>query len=89
MSFKVNSKWHNHLKGNESNEMKALVHESRRVLERLEQLLDDKMNAAYKDMRKSSNFEDAAWTHKMADQLGYCRALDEIKALIKIKYQEQ
>ncbi len=89
-NFKIHNLWHTHTKDKtQKDEIKALVFEARLILERLDKVLDDKIEACYRDMRKTSNFEDASWTHKMADQLGYCRALDEIKTLIKIKHQEQ
>lgn len=87
---KINTKWHAHTTTqSETDEIKALVFEARQVLERLDVILEGKIGSAYKEMRKTSNFSDPAWTHKMADQLGYCRALDEIKTLITIKHTEE
>lgn len=40
-------------------------------------------------MKNLSNYEAAAWSEKMADQLGYQRALDEVSSIIKITNQEK
>jgi len=73
----------------EPEEMEALVKESWRVLERLESMIDRKQETSVSEMKKTSNFTDTQWTYKMANELGYQRALDEIKNIIRIKTDDR
>lgn len=93
MSYEVNRKWYSSFdkktQADEIQEMKNLVFEARKVLEKLEDILSSKKKASFDSMKNLSNYEAAAWSEKMADQLGYQRALDEVSSIIKITNQEK
>lgn len=86
MSSRLNSHWTSHLSSAEDKkEMESRVIEARFILERLDDVVKRKMEASIKEMRKTSNFSDASWTHEMANELGYQRALEELLTIIRIK----
>ena len=87
MKSKIVSTWTANVE--DKDEMEALVKESRRVLERLEEILSKKQQASIEEMKKTSNFSDTEWTHKMANELGYQRALDEVINLTRIKTDDR
>jgi len=66
----------------EKEEFVKYVHGSSGVLERLEDILDSKVNASRPTLK---DYELASWPYYEADRNGYNRALEEILELITLE----
>lgn len=77
--------WTSHLSEDEKEEFAAKVANAEDVLERAISLIERKISDNAASMRKDTNFASSAWTHQMADNLGYERALSELINLLKVK----
>lgn len=64
-------------------EMKAVFSGCRPFLERLEQVLQEDLDASLNEMSKKQNYSDPAWSESMADRLGEQRTLRMVLDLIK------
>lgn len=58
---------------------------AREVLKAVKTILEEDLQTSLKTMAKADNYELPAWSEKLADQLGYQRALREVVELISIK----
>lgn len=52
------------------------------IRKRISKILNDKVETSRKDLRNKDHYADGSWSHRMADQLGYERALYEIISLL-------
>lgn len=52
------------------------------IRKRIAKVLNDKIETARKDLRNKDHYADGSWTYRMADNLGYERALLEIISLL-------
>lgn len=53
------------------------------IRRRLQEVLRMKLDAAHKELRSKTNYEDASWAFKMADNVGYERAVHELISLLE------
>ena len=53
-------------------------------MERLQGICKEKIESSNKGMRKSTNLFDPSWTHYVAGELGYQRALEELIELTEV-----
>lgn len=79
----MNLEWYRGLNDEQSKELKQQIKESRLVLERLAELLQNKLDDNVKAARKNVSFEKPAWSEYQAYQLGAQEQLDNIIKLIK------
>jgi hypothetical protein len=73
--------WFNHLPKDQQEGFKRQVRSARDVLERLEQLLQEKKT----EVVLSTDYDNPSWAYKQADRNGYDRALTEVINLINMK----
>ncbi len=79
----VQTKWFNHLPPGEQQEtMKVSVISAQHVLERLADILLDKVTANAKST--TGDYNSPGWPYRQADKVGYERALVEVLDLTKI-----
>lgn len=78
--------WASHIKDEEEKEeFKKYVENSSTLLDRLTDIIKEKMKAAERQRVSEKNYQFPAWPYKMADYNGYIRALTEIKAITNRK----
>lgn len=70
------------LEGNERTETEANFKASALIRERLRYLLTQKIESRRSEMRSALSYEDASWSYKAADAVGYEKALFEVISLI-------
>lgn len=73
--------WFNHLPKDKQEGFKKQINSSRDVLERLQQILEDKQT----EVVLSTDYDNPSWAYKQADRNGYDRALTEVINLINMK----
>lgn len=84
---RISTQWTKHISGKEEKEnFKSRVVYSEDVLNVLNNLLKEKVDASAKSSEQETNYEKPSWAEYQADQLGYRRALREISHLLEIKY---
>lgn len=76
--------WFNHLPKDKQEGFKKQINSSRDVLERLQQILEDKKT----EVVLSTDYDNPSWAYKQADRNGYDRALTEVINLINMKETE-
>jgi hypothetical protein len=81
----LKSKWTAGLKEEEKEELTSLIKGSARVLERLNYLIDQKLQTNYKQMIQSDSYATSNWSEYQADRIGYIRAMEEIKGYLTLK----
>lgn len=69
----------------EEEEFKQRLRECSDVLDRLQEICKQKQESSTSQMRDKTKFSNSAWTHEMANQLGYQRALEELVQLLEIR----
>lgn len=67
-------------------EFEARLLECQDVLDRLKEICETKQNSSTREMRNKTKFSNSSWTHEMAGELGYQRALEELIELLEIKH---
>jgi hypothetical protein len=84
--MKISNTWIKNLKDKkEEQEFQAALLSSRRVLKRLEEIIEQDISACDKAMLDKNNYSKAAWPYKQADGIGEKRAYTKILNLIKIE----
>ncbi len=78
---KVASKWLSGIETPEEFEKKLL--EQKVLFQRLFKLVEEKEKANTDSSLKKANYDSGSWSHFIADSIGYARALEEIKFLLK------
>jgi archaellum component FlaC len=73
--------WINHLPKDQQEGFKKQINSSRDVLERLQQILEDKRT----EVVLSTDYDNPSWAYKQADRNGYDRALTEVINLVNMK----
>lgn len=73
--------WFNHLPKDQQEGFKKQVLSARDVLERLDQILQEKKT----EVVLSTDYDNPSWAYKQADRNGYDRALTEVINLINMK----
>ncbi len=56
---------------------------TKRVLTRLDELLTKKTSSAHKSQLNKDGYESPSWAYRQADLIGYERAMQEVRELIK------
>lgn len=88
--LKINTRWTSHLKEKkQKEEFKQNVVDAKRVLERLQNILEQDIEQSIIRCEKVDNYEMARWEMFQADQMGYRRALRDITQLISFKSHEE
>lgn len=64
-------------------ELRDLILASNRVLERLNELVEEKEYSIIQEMKSKTRFKDTSWSNNTASLLGELRFADYIKDLIK------
>ena len=64
-------------------EKEYLIH-NKRLLDKIADIMRDKLNSSVSDMRGKDTYKLPAWPQFQADQLGYQRALAEMLAVISL-----
>jgi len=73
--------WFNNLPKDKQEDFKKQVRSARDVLERLEQILQEKKT----EVVLSTDYDNPSWAFRQADRNGYDRALTEVINLINMK----
>lgn len=76
--------WTDHLPREDKPDFELEVKVSRKVLTRLNTILQHKMDNSLKALRSKPFFKNESYYHKLATELGYQRALEEIMELLKV-----
>ena len=76
--------WFSNLPKDKQEGFKKQINSSRDVLERLQQILEDKQT----EVVLSTDYDNPSWAYKQADRNGYDRALTEVINLINMKDTE-
>jgi hypothetical protein len=84
MTPKLSTLWLKDLERDEDKkELRELILASSRVLERLNEIVEEKEYSIVNEMRLKTNFKDTSWSHYTASLLGELRFANYIKDLIK------
>lgn len=75
--------WFKNMSPQEKQEFERDLLAASPVLEKLNQIVETKINDSVRVMRSKTNFKNANWTHEVADSFGYERALIELQSLLK------
>lgn len=76
-------RWTSNLDPSDKPEFEQKLSNSRFVLKRLRDLLEEDLTVSVRDMRNANNFELAAWAEKQAFELGYQKAIITTLQLLK------
>lgn len=77
----MKTNWFNNLPKDQQEGFKKQVRSARDVLERLEQILQEKKT----EVVLSTDYDNPSWAYRQADRNGYDRALTEVINLINMK----
>lgn len=81
--------WTSGLTGQAKTEVESNFKASALIRERLETLLRNKIETRRRESRTVATYEDASWSYKQADAIGYERALEEVISMISSKIVEK
>lgn len=83
----MKSQWLGSLKGEERENFRLQVQNSKIVLDKLHEIVYN----MYREKRdvSTSDYSNPSWSHLQAHQNGACEALSKVLELLKIEYTEQ
>jgi hypothetical protein len=74
--------WFSHLSKDEQADFKEFVKNSQKVLDRLSEILYNRVND--QEVVSTEDYDSPSWAYKQADRNGYLRALREIQTLLNV-----
>jgi hypothetical protein len=80
----MHSLWTSHLKQNEKEKFTQYVKNNTTLLNRLRDIVDEKIKSAERSQIDKENYDSAAWPYLQADLIGTIRALKSIRDIINV-----
>lgn len=80
------TQWFSHLHPSEQEAFKSQVRNSTNVLDRLLQIVYNKIQS--ESSSSVIDYDSPSWAYRQADKAGYLRALNELKEIINVSDQE-
>lgn len=78
--------WTGHIKDkDEAEDFKKYIRNSSPILDRLSEIIEEKMKAARKEAHDKEGYESPAWAFKQADLIGFERGLIEVQKLLSLE----
>ena len=69
-------------------ELESKLLEQKELFSRMNSIVQIKIDENYKQIFKSVNYNTPCWAERQADSIGYARALEEIKDLLKFTKEQ-